>query len=142
MLDPILDGHGDPLLSADFSKGEQFWKFWTTPKVVLSSGDSVRVKVLSKRTQDRRFEFICFTETEDGTKIIWAEGHWDSDAELVAFVRGIQSMGTHMVDLEVIFEVLDFTTCDTYDRWNYKFREFTTIKLWSSQDGKSVRGNM
>lgn len=140
-------GLGEPgdlpsLLSADFSRGEQFWKFWTTPKTTLSDGETARLKVLSKKTMTNRFEIICLTEIEDGTKYIWAEGHMGTDAELMAFVKGIQASITHLVGREVELEMIDFTGCDTYQKWDYKFREGTTIRLWRSEDGSSVKGNM
>lgn len=140
-------GMGEPgdlpsLLTADFSKGEQFWKFWTTTKATLSDGETVRLKVLSKKTITNRFEVLCLTEMEDGTKMIWAEGYWESDAELTAFVKGIQASITHLVGREVVLEMLDFTGCDTWEKWDYKFREGTTIRLWRSEDGSSVKGNM
>lgn len=144
MSDPILDGPEDyePVLTADFAHGEQFWKFWTTPKMEMANGESVRLKVLSKKDRGGKLHLICFTETEDGSKILWAEGHWDTDAELVAFVRGIQAAATHMIGLDAVLDICDFTACDSWDKWNYKFREGTTNKLWKSDDGQSVKGNM
>jgi hypothetical protein len=130
------------LLTADFSKGEQFWKFWTTPKVTVSDGEVVRIKILSKKTKDGNLRVICLTEIENGNKIIWVEDWCASDVELEGFARGIQAVVTHMVGHEAVFERVDFSRCLTYEQWNYKFREGTTVKLWNSEDGSSVRGNM
>lgn len=138
----LTPGNSEPVLAADFSKGEQFWKFWMTPKLELPSGEVVRIKALSKKLKDGRFQLVSFTETEDGTKIVWAEEVLKSDQELVAFVKGVYSMAAHLVGSIVELDLLDFTGCDSWEKWNYKFREGTTIKLWNSEDGTSLKGNV
>ena len=139
MSDPSAS---EPVLAADFSKGEQFWKFWMTPKLEVSGGEVVRIKALSKKMKDGRFQLVCFTETEDGTKIVWADEILKSDQEVVAFVKGVYSMAAHLVGAVVELDLLDFTACDSWDKWNYKFREGTTAKLWKNDDGTSLRGNV
>jgi hypothetical protein len=131
----------EPLLKVDFSKGEQFWKFWVSKKVKLDDDQIVRFKILSRKGIPPQFDVICLTELEDGRKIIWAEGYWRSDAELVSFVRGIHAALVAMIGHGIEIELIDLSECKTYEDWNYTMHEATTAKLWEVGDGASVRGD-
>lgn len=140
MPNPMFDGPAapEPLISANFGSGEQFWKFWTTEKV-STDGEAVRFKIFSKRVPSGRFTFICSTDLEDGRKVIWAEGTLDSDAALVAFADGVRAALVHILGDEIRFEVVDFSSCKTFAQWHYKMRE-STIRVWNSDDGATLKG--
>jgi len=130
----------EPLLKVDFSKGEQYWKFWVSKKVKLDDGQVVRFKILSRRAVPPQFDVICLTQLEDGRKVIWAEGFWRTDAELVAFARGVHAALVAMVGQGIEIETIDLSECKTYADWSYTMREATTAKLWEVGDGETVRG--
>ena len=141
MPNPMFDGPAAPapLLSADFAGGEQFWKFWTTGKVQTDE-EVLRFKIFSKRVPSGRFEFICATDLEDGRKVVWGEGAFESDAALVAFAGGARAALVHLIGHEIHFDLVDFSSCRTFEQWNYKMRESTTIRIWNSDDGAKVKG--
>ena len=130
----------DPLMKVDFSKGEQFWKFWVSKKVVLDDGQVVRFKILSRLGQRGQFDVVCATDMEDGSKVVWAEGYWQSDRELVSFVRGIHAALVHMVGQGIELDMIDLSECKTYQDWSFTMQNATNAKLWETEDGATVRG--
>lgn len=119
----------EPALSADYGKGEQFWRHWSTRDyIAFPIGRKARIKILSKRghTEPYRFQAVCLCAFEDGSQALMGEAYFGSDEELLKFVLGIQFVLYALFPEHSVLNAIDFRDCMTLEKWEYRMREETT----------------